>query len=123
MPAKKVGVGATPQRLHRSVYDAPRTGISHNHVGVGATPQRLHRSVYDAPVTRRPRKQEIFANKWNDTDEFMSCPAKEVGEAGEKTPIFPAGKVAIWIAKQSVARQIYGCFEMVSPPRKRLYYR
>ena len=45
-------------------------------------------------------------------------PAKEVGEAGEKTPIFPAGKVAIWIAKQSVARQIYGCFEMVSPPRK-----
>ena len=40
------------------------------------------------------------------------------GEAGEKTPIFPAGKVAIWIAKQSVARQIYGCFEMVSPPAK-----
>ena len=27
-------------------------------------------------------------------------PAKEVGEAGEKTPIFPAGKVAIWIAQQ-----------------------
>ena len=27
-------------------------------------------------------------------------PAKEVEEAGEKTPIFPAGKVAIWIAQQ-----------------------
>ena len=26
--------------------------------------------------------------------------AKEVEEAGEKTPIFPAGKVAIWIAQQ-----------------------
>ena len=51
---------------------------------------------------------------------FEAAPAKEVEEAGEKTPIFPAGKVAIWIAKQSVARQIYGCFEMVSPPRKQL---
>ena len=54
-------------------------------------------------------------------DFFEAAPAKEVGEAGEKTPIFPAGKVAIWIAKQSAARQIYGCFEMVSPPRKQLY--
>ena len=26
--------------------------------------------------------------------------AKEVEEAGEKTPIFPAGKVAIWLAQQ-----------------------
>ena len=50
-------------------------------------------------------------------------PAKEVGEAGEKTPIFPVGKVAIWIAKQSAARQIYGCFEMVSSPRKQVHYR
>ena len=29
-----------------------------------------------------------------------AAPAKEVGAAGKKTPIFPAGKVAIWIAKQ-----------------------
>ncbi len=29
-----------------------------------------------------------------------AAPAKEVEEAGEKTPIFPAGKVAIWIAQQ-----------------------
>ena len=26
---------------------------------------------------------------------------RRVGEAGKKTPIFPAGKVAIWIAKQA----------------------
>jgi len=51
---------------------------------------------------------------------FEAAPAKEVEEAGKKTPSFPAGKVVIWIAKQSVARQIYGCFEMVSPPRKQL---
>ena len=54
---------------------------------------------------------------------FEAVPAKEVEEAGEKTPIFPVGKVAIWIAKQSAARQIYGCFEMVSPPRKQVHYR
>jgi len=54
---------------------------------------------------------------------FEAAPAKEVEEAGKKTPIFPAGKVAIWIAKQSVARQIYGCFEMVSPPREQRHYR
>ena len=64
---------------------------------------------------------------------------RRVGEAGKKTPIFPAGKVAIWIAERSIARQIYGCFEMVlspeakqkqtygcfemvSPTRKQLYY-
>ena len=52
---------------------------------------------------------------------------------------FPTGKVAIWIAERSAARQIYGCFEMVlspeakqkqtyscfemvSPPRKQLNY-
>ena len=49
---------------------------------------------------------------------LQAAPAKEVGEAGKKTPIFPAGKVAIWIAKQSVARQIYGCFVMVLFPAK-----
>ena len=50
---------------------------------------------------------------------FLKPPKpRRVGEAGEKTPIFPAGKVAIWIAKQSVARQIYGCFEMVLFPAK-----
>ena len=54
---------------------------------------------------------------------FLAAPAKEVEEAGKKTPSFPAGKVVIWIAKQSVARQIYGCFEMVSPPQKQIYYR
>ena len=42
------------------------------------------------------------------------------GGGGEKIPIFPAGKVAILIAEQSVAIQIYGCFEMVFPPRKQL---
>ena len=47
---------------------------------------------------------------------------RRVGEAGKKTPIFPAGKVAIWIAKQSAASQIYGYFEMVSPPREQVYY-
>ena len=31
---------------------------------------------------------------------FEAAPAKEVEEAGEKTPIFPAGKVAIWLAQQ-----------------------
>jgi len=31
---------------------------------------------------------------------LRAAPAKEVEEAGEKTPIFPAGKVAIWIAQQ-----------------------
>ena len=31
---------------------------------------------------------------------LQAAPAKEVGEAGKKTPIFPAGKVAIWIAQQ-----------------------
>ena len=48
------------------------------------------------------------------------------GGGGENTDLsrreFPTGKVAIWIAKQSVARQIYGCFEMVSPPQKQLNY-
>ena len=48
----------------------------------------------------------------------MFAQPRRVGEAGEKTPIFPAGKVAIWIAKQSVARQIYGCFEMVLFPAR-----
>ena len=43
---------------------------------------------------------------------------RRVGEAGKKTPIFPAGKVAIWIAERSIARQIYGCFEMVLFPAK-----
>ena len=54
---------------------------------------------------------------------FEAVPAKEEGESGEKTPIFPAGEVVIWIAEQSVARQIYGCFEMVSSPRKQVHYR
>ena len=31
---------------------------------------------------------------------FEAAAAKEVEETGEKTPIFPAGKVAIWIAQQ-----------------------
>ena len=43
---------------------------------------------------------------------------RSVGEAGKKTPIFPAGKVAIWLARQNAARQIYGCFEMVLFPAK-----
>ena len=33
-------------------------------------------------------------------DYLEAAPAKEVEEAGKKTPIFPVGKVAIWIAKQ-----------------------
>ena len=61
----------------------------------------------------------IFLLEWFQLNGiFEAAAAKEVEETGEKTPIFPAGKVAIWIAKQSAARQIYGCFEMVSPPRK-----
>ena len=44
-----------------------------------------------------------------------AAPAKEVEEAGEKTSAFE-----MVLSPEAKQKQIYGCFEMVSPPRKQL---
>ena len=63
---------------------------------------------------------DFFINKPNCTKGFTSRQAKESGGSGERNTDLSRRESRYLDCE---ARQIYGCFEMVSPPREQLHYK